>query len=1188
MSFPLPGYVISRALRTSAALRTYEVAREGDGQLFVARVRELDDAMLRLRVVQQLERLRNLALPGIARISAIEQVGKIVVVLGERAHGMSLHERSRGHPVAVGEVLAIATQLCAVVEQLHAQVVMHGDLRPATILVEPQTRTVTLADPGIARVLGVGITLAHELDYVDALLPYLAPEQLGRTPSEPDARSDLHAIGVTLYELLTGRRPFSANTASELTRAQLVRRPRPPHELRPAIPPLLAALVMRLLEKQPDQRYQSAAGLAHDLGRIIAALREGELELGFPLGERDFPTALRMPRRLYGRAPVLAQLEQELATVRERGESRAVFLLGDAGLGKSALLRSFAAPLGSSVILAAGRFDADERGRPYRGFVDALGVMIEQLAGGSDTRRSELRQHLRERLGALLDVALDLVPALRELFAGQGVAAGETSLGPREVERRVHVGLRRLFAALAERSPIVMLLDDVQRLDPGSRELLRVLGSGIDGPILMIAAIQTRGDDEGEDSLADLRRTLVAGHAASELRLEPLGVGELASMLSSMLARSPRELGPLVERVRERTAGNPLLIRHVLHDWVEQGLLVLGERGWGWRSELDASAAASSSAPPATLAVGELLALRMARLGAEARLVLRHAACVGMLVELALLRQIVGLDDLRLADALAKLEDEGMLVAEGAEHRFAHERLLELAEAALAPEERARIHWRIAAVLRERGGEPGFALLDHVVAGLPAAGRLDEGERLHLVELAREGARLAASSAAWANAERYVATALVLASGLPPDPARTFALRTAHAEALALIGRHDEGDREFAALLEHPLEPGELGRLVARRLEILAKPRSPRRGPRARARDAAPPRPRAPAFAGLAAARRAAGLARHPQARARAAARAARRRRRARRRAAADRRRDADLGVLDPARALGRAQRGAGLARRAPRLSPGRSAHARAVRHPARRARPPARGRAAGRVGARAGPACAERAAAARRDVGAPVRVAALAPDRRFAARPRGSLRARARGRRPRHGRLRRRARAARLDRVGRAAARARGASQAAARRADRLGDPRPAGADRQQPSRDRGARRGRHAGAVRSLPRRRRRDRRGHPLRRDHDAVARRLVARAARGHARAARAARRQLLRGHDRHLALRSLRAAACGRGRQRGRARRGAGARALALASRLSQAAAQVGGARAGQLRGAAPRRHGRAAPSAWSA
>ncbi|MFV8755272.1 AAA family ATPase [Nannocystaceae bacterium ST9] len=811
MHFPLPGYVVARALRASAASRGFEVAREGDGQLFIARIREFEDPLQQLRVVQQLDRLRALELPGIARLLRVERVGKSLVTIAERAPGLGLHERSRGYPLALGELMAIAEQLAAIVAGLHAQMPMHGDLRPATILVDPETLKLSLADAGIGRVLDQGREPSGDPDFVDALLPYLAPEQLGRSPIEPDARGDLYAIGVTLYELLTGRRPFAANTASELIRAQLVRRPRPPQELRPGIPVQLAAIVMRLLEKQPDQRYQSARGLAFDLGRLIEAIAEGETEPSFTLGERDHPTSLQMPRRLYGRTHLLAQLERELTDVRERGESKLVFVVGEAGLGKSALLRSFVPPLGSGVMLANARFDADTRGWPYRGFVDALALLVEELSKG-EARKSELREHLNDRLGPLVEVACELVPSVAGLFAGDPPRTPSTALAPSEIERRVHVTLRRLLSALSERGPIVLLLDDAQRLDQGSRELLRVLARGIGGPVLMIVAVQTRADDDA-GSLGDLRRALLASDSALELQLEPLALRELIAMLSSMLGRPAGEVGELAELVRARTGGNPLLVRHFLRELVERGALASGEAGWRWQPEDDSVAAVSD--------VAGLLQARLDRLAPDELGLLQKAACLGFTVSTSLLQAIAGLDDVRLATLLARLEGEGMLVGEGVDHRFAHERLLELALGSLAAEPRARVHWQIAGVLRERGAT-SFELADHLVVGLPAAGELDERERERLVELTLAAGRQAANAAAWTNAERYLATALILASGLTLAPAELLAIRFDHAQALALVGRDGEADRAFAALFELELGLAEYGRLIERRLAILS------------------------------------------------------------------------------------------------------------------------------------------------------------------------------------------------------------------------------------------------------------------------------------------------------------------------------------------------------------------------------
>ncbi len=814
MRFALPGFVVCRALRSSALERSYELAREGDGRIFVARSRAFDDPLQQQRAWQQLEQLRELELDGVARLVRVERVGKSVISLAERAPGIGLDERSRGHPLALGELLAIAEQLSRILMQLHARLPLHGDLRPATIAIDSEIRQVTLVDAGIGRVFEQGQTLIHEHDFLDTRLPYVAPEQLGRSPTPPDGRADLHALGVTLYELATGRRPFTASTVSELVRAQLVRRPRPPQELRPGLPPTLALIIMKLLEKQPDQRYQSARGLHIDLVRLVLGVAQGETELSFPLAEHDYPTRLEMPRRLFGRGYQLARLEQELAEVRERGESRLVFLVGASGLGKSALMGSFMPPLGSGVISTSARFEGAGRGRPYFGFVSAIDGAIEQLAS-DEGRRSELREHLSDRLGPLLELAIALVPGVARLFVEVAAPSGKASGSPSELERRVHLTLRRLLGALADRAPILMLLDDVQQLDLGSRELLRVLPRGIAGPVLIVASIQARADDE-HASLVELRRSMVASELAVELVLEPLGVGDVVALLASVLGRPLADLTELAKLIRRRTGGNPLLIRYFLRELAERDALVLGERGWSWSS----AAIVAADLPDD---VAGLLRTRLDRLAPADRALVQKAACVGYVVDLALLQAIAALDDASLAQGLDRLEDEGMLVREGVGYRFAHEALVELAEASIAADQRAKIHWQLTLVLREREGEAGFEMIDHLVAGLSAAGGIEHEERERLLELTFAASHRAAATAAWTNAERYMAAALILASASEREPGERLALHVDHAQALAMVGRFAEADRAYADLLARELGFADYGTIVARRIELLSR-----------------------------------------------------------------------------------------------------------------------------------------------------------------------------------------------------------------------------------------------------------------------------------------------------------------------------------------------------------------------------
>ena len=837
-SFPLPGYVICRSSTAGLGGRVFEVAREGDGRLFVARVHRFGDPLQRARVEHELDSLRESNPSGVGALVSVERVGEDLVVISERVAGLDLVEYSGAQPLALGEFLSLALQLVEILARVHARVPVHGDLRATTIFINPTTRYVELADLGLARVLDPNPTHGDST-HVREVLPYVAPEYV--RSGRADSRSDLHALGVVFYELLTGRRPFVGASASELTHVLLARRPRPPDELRRGLPQRLTAMVMKLLEKLPEQRYQSALGLHADLVRLTQALAEG-IEPHFELAERDYPTSLQMPQRLLGRSTQLFELQRSLAEVRARNEARLVFVTGEAGIGKSAILRALERPPDGR--LARGRFvDANSDG-PFRGFAEAFGDLIGQLIedheGHDRSRQVEWRERLRERLGPLLDVLGDFVPALAGLFGRRQLPLGSPAgFGLAEATNRVQIAVRRFLAALAESGPLVILLDDVQRADPSSLELLRGLASGLAGPVLIVVAATpasepTRASSiEGHEghALDAMRRELVAGGQALAIELGPLALPDLEAMLTTMLGRGAAEVRELAELLLDRTGGNPLFVRKYLRELDESGRLALGDEGWAW----DLSAIAAAPLPADPLA---LIRSRLDRLAPELRSLLDRAACIGTHFDLAGLRALTRADDdheAELARCLHELERREILVRVGEDYRFAHDAIHAQIVRSLDHEQRARNHWQLALRLRELlGRDLGprlFELAEHVAIGLSAAGPLDADERRELFDLEFAAGEHALRAAAWTSGERYLSAALGLVDAVEHDAIddeRVFAVRFARAQALALCRRRAEADEAFAGLLDADPSLGDFGRVVARRVQILVMEDRPR------------------------------------------------------------------------------------------------------------------------------------------------------------------------------------------------------------------------------------------------------------------------------------------------------------------------------------------------------------------------
>ncbi|MFV8749193.1 protein kinase domain-containing protein [Nannocystaceae bacterium ST9] len=846
MAVPLPGYVDFHLLRSSARARVYEATRERDGTRVVAKVFEVDDPAVEARVEHEFRLVQRIDCEGVVRAIGIERVGNELALLFEHVESINLRHYAAGRSLAIDEFLRVAIALTETLATIHERRVIHRDIKPSNLLIRPDGR-VLFADFGIAVLLESERRHLYDSDVMQGTLPYISPEATGRTKRSVDFRSDLYSLGASFYELLTGEQPFASVSPAGLINAHLTRRPQPPRSLRAEIPTVLSAIVLRLLEKAPELRYQSAHGLRADLQRLADERAAGVLEPEFPLGKLDQAGVLQMPVALYDRDEAIATLEHELDLAFREHQRRAMLVVGAAGLGKSALIHAFETSLlerGNAV--AIGNFEVPPKQVPYQAIVQALTILVERTLTETDAVLERWRARLRAALGSSAAAAAELIPSLA-LVLGELPELPE--IGPSEARNRLHRTIGRLLDVLGEQGPLAVILDDAHWADPASVDLLRALlrerkPSVASTPTSLILILTLRGDRvDTNPPLARLLRELELGpHPPTRVELEPLHQRELEQLLADMLGRRADEVRGLAELVGRRSENNPLFVRQLLLHLADLGLLHAGGSGWVW----DERAIAESQLPDDMLGV---MAAKLARLPQHEREILQVAACIGARFDAALL-EAVFLDPntatlsqhVAVGDGLRRLTNEGLLLAIDKGFQFSHEHIQASARATLSAEQRASVHASVGRYLlvRRRGmdvGDQVFLIVDQLRAGI---GELDElrgsEQAIELASLAFDAGSRALGSAAWASARRYLEFASeLIAPRTPalrsPDTLRVvepsvralaFDVQLAHAQVLGLVGEYEAAERAFDELLTWSFGLVDRARVVARRIRLLA------------------------------------------------------------------------------------------------------------------------------------------------------------------------------------------------------------------------------------------------------------------------------------------------------------------------------------------------------------------------------
>ena len=506
----------------------------------------------------------------------LRERGRTMLVLSDPG-GEPLHH-TLGAPMEVQSFLRIAISLSSAIGGLHDCGIVHKDIKPANIIADIAAGHAWLTGFGSATRLTRERRMLEPPETIAGTLAYMAPEQTGRMNRSIDSRSDLYALGVTLYQLITGVLPFTATDPLEWVHCHVARRPMPPAERVRGVPGAISAIIMKLLAKTAEERYQTAAGLERDLRRCLAAWKSQRRIEDFPLGEHDAPDRLLIPEKLYGREREIEALLGSFDRVVRRGAPELVLISGYSGVGKSAVVHELhKALVPSRGLFASGKFDQYKRDIPYAALAEAFQSLIRQLLAKSDADLAPWRDALRAALDPLGQLIVDLVPEL-QLVIGEQLAVPEIS--PQDAQRRFQLVVRRFIGVFARPDhPLALFLDDLQWLDTAMLDLLEDLLTRSDlRHLLLIGAYR----DNEVGATHPLRQKLDAIREAApqvqEIRLAPLdreGVGQLTA---DTLRCAPERAAPLAQLLHEKTGGNPFFLIQFLYALAEQAVAGIRSR----------------------------------------------------------------------------------------------------------------------------------------------------------------------------------------------------------------------------------------------------------------------------------------------------------------------------------------------------------------------------------------------------------------------------------------------------------------------------------------------------------------------------------------------------------------------------------------------------------------------------------
>jgi predicted ATPase/signal transduction histidine kinase len=745
-------YALGERLHAGRRASVYRAVRRADGRQVVLKVCDSTPCL-----PEDLERLKHefelrpvlQGLPAVEPLALSMFDGWAALELEDFA-GAPL-DHLVGTPLPVQEFLALAVRVAAAVAEIHGRGLIHKDLKPSSILVDPQTHRVKVGDFGVAARIAREQTTARSGRLIEGSLPYVSPEQTGRMNRAIDSRSDLYSLGVIFYQLLTGRLPFEASDALGWVYCHVARKPPPPDQIRTTLPSMLSEIVLRLLAKVPEERYQSAAGLEYDLEQCFQQWQDAGVIAPFTLGQHDASDRFLIPQKVYGRRAECEALRDAFGRVASSGRLELILVSGESGIGKSAVVYE----LRKSVVLRRGlflsaKFEQYKRDIPYLTVIRAFHELTLDILAEPADQNARWRRRIAAAVGPNGQLVVDLIPQV-ELIIGPQPRVPELPLA--EAESRLRIVLRQFVCAFAgPEHPLAVFFDDLQWADAASLNLIDDLAANPDARhLLFIGACRDNDVGPSHGLRIMLDRLRDAGVVVRDMVVGPLAQGDFEQLVADTVHCSLAEAAPLARLTREKTGGNPFFAVHFLTALYRKKLIVFNHDTGRWSWNIARVRAEGHTDDVIDLMLGKLRALP-----SETQEALTLAAHLGAQVDVQTMTIVLGRDP---EPVLRPALEEDLILRIDETYRFPHDRVQEAAYSLVPDEERTALHLKMGRQLWSRTApaelaERTFEILNQFNRGASLIDSREERERVAELNLA--AGRRATESAAYASALKYL------------------------------------------------------------------------------------------------------------------------------------------------------------------------------------------------------------------------------------------------------------------------------------------------------------------------------------------------------------------------------------------------------------------------------------------------
>jgi predicted ATPase/signal transduction histidine kinase/tRNA A-37 threonylcarbamoyl transferase component Bud32 len=784
-SLKIPGYDLTEIIHEGANTVIYRGITQPEAQPVILKILKADYPTFEdiARLKHEYKMTENLDIEGIVKVLRLENHKNRLALVFEDFGGQSLKQVLSHQKLEIVNFLSVAIQLAQALVLLHKNHIIHKDIKPANIIINQLTGQVKVTDFSISSRLHKEIPQLVNPNQLEGTLAYMSPEQTGRMNRPVDYRSDFYSLGITFYEILTGYLPFQSNDPLELVHCHLARQALPIRDLKPEVPAVICSIVMKLMAKNAEDRYQSASGLLADLEICQNQFKTTGEITEFTPGHLDILSQLLIPQKLYGRESQVNSLLSAFERV-SNGSTEMMLVSGYSGIGKSSIVNEVNKPITASKgYFISGKFDQFKRDIPYISLIQAFSSLMQQLLTENAEQIEAWKNKILSAIGENGQVIIDVIPEVELIIGTQPELPQLEATESQNRFNRVFTEFTHVFAQ--QTHPLVIFLDDLQWADSATLKLMQLLITNPESKyLLLIGAYRDNEVNNGHILVQTIEEIEKTGVIVNNIILHPLTKANITQLLIETLNDSTDRSYQLAELIFNKTGGNPFFLTQLLQVLYQEQLLKFdfGCASWQWSiEEIQAIGITEKS-------VVELVACRIQKLPKSAQEVLKLAACIGDRFNLDVLSIVNEQSPGNTANDLYSALQAGLILplneayriplvfnqeevinlafdTKRVSYKFLHDRVQQAAYSLIPKDQRQTTHLKIGRLIQKQTSTEALAenildIVNQLNVGLDLITNQDEKDNLANLNLI--AGKKAKSSNAYEAAVKYFKMGLTL------------------------------------------------------------------------------------------------------------------------------------------------------------------------------------------------------------------------------------------------------------------------------------------------------------------------------------------------------------------------------------------------------------------------------------------